>query len=257
MHDQRSPLDVSIGRVPGQFPVNKYGRSNNVDAAVTDIWDGANGTNDQKIWIAPTAARVHNIASSSASDTATAGVGARTVQVWGLQSWDTHEVTEIIELDGTDDVATANAYVIIHRMRVITKGATSINVGQIEATAVSDGTITAMMLAGTGNTQMAIYGVPSDCTLAINDFYASMLRSSPATARFDYSLLYNPEPAAELLNFQVRHTDALDSAGTTSKSSPFEPPKSFIGPGILKMQGISSVSDLDVSAGFNGTLVVT
>ena len=248
-------LEISETKVIGHFPVNKYGRSTNVDASLTDIWDGANSVDNTKIWIAPTQARVHNVKSSDVGDTG-GGAGARTLQIWGLTDWNTPEATQVITMDGQNNVAT-NPYVIIHRMRVLTKGATSINIGKITATAVSDGTITAMILAGTGNTEMAIYGVPSTQKLFVYDFYAAMLRSSPASARFDFSLLYNPGPDTELLHFQIRHTDALDSTGTTSKNTPYVPPKVFAGPGILKLQGIASVADLDISAGFNGVVITT
>lgn len=71
-------LEVAAGNVPGNKSVNKFGRSTNVDNDVaTDIWDRANATHDQDIWIAPTQARIHNIASTSANDDGDpVGVGA-------------------------------------------------------------------------------------------------------------------------------------------------------------------------------------
>jgi hypothetical protein len=58
-------LGIAKGDVPGHKSVNKFGRTTNADSAdPTDIWDRANATNDQAIWLAPTAARVHAIAST-------------------------------------------------------------------------------------------------------------------------------------------------------------------------------------------------
>ena len=62
-------LKVTAGMYPGIKVVNKYGRSVDVDAHATDIWDGAIAGDAGDTWIAPTEARTHNIASGSANDT--------------------------------------------------------------------------------------------------------------------------------------------------------------------------------------------
>ncbi len=246
-------FEVARGGIPGLSSVAKFGRSTNVDSGVdTDIWDGANPTLDQAIWIAPTAARVHAIVSSDAGDDGDpVGVGARTVRIFGLTSWSTKEVFEDITLNGVGSVNTVNSYVIIHRMKVLTKGATSSNVGIIKATAASDNTITAQILAGKGQTQMAIYGIPSTQTAYMERLYATMNRASGATSLVDMTLLFNPEPDAELLNFLTKHTMGLLSVGSTDIEHVFGPPKVFPGPGILKVQGVGSSADIDVDAGFD------
>lgn len=64
-------LEISKGLIQGHSGVNKYGKSTNVDSAITtDIWDRANATNDQDIWVAPTEARIHDIVSDDADDVA-------------------------------------------------------------------------------------------------------------------------------------------------------------------------------------------
>jgi hypothetical protein len=239
------------------FGVNKFGRSTNVDSGVdTDIWDGANATDDQDIWVAPTQARVHNIVSTSTSDDGDpVGVGARTLRVYGLTAWDSPETSEDIIMNGTTDVATTNSYVIIHRMKVLTKGATSSNVGVITATAVTDGTITAQINAGNGQTLMAIYGIPSGYTFYMTELYASILKTG-ATGLADCSLLFNPEPDAELTNFLVKHTFGAVSTGSSNVPKQFKPYNPFVGPGILKVQANGSAANLDVSAGFDGILAI-
>lgn len=251
-------LSIAAGEIPGITAVNKFGRNIEIDAAVTaDVWDGgytvASG-GVSLIWIAPTQARIHNIVSSSASDDGSpVGVGARTLRVYGLTSWDTVETNEAIILNGTTNVPTVNSYVIIYRMEVLTKGATSSNVGVIKATAQTDNTITAQIEVGKGQTQMAIYGIPSIQTLYLTKIYASVL--GKATGSASIALLVNPEPQTELLNFLHKHTFGIVASGGNPSVQLFNPPKKISGPAILKIQVVAEANDTDISAGFDGVLV--
>lgn len=241
-------LGLSRGLITGLFHVNKFGRNTNVDSGVpTDVWD----LSTQPIWVAPTAARVHQIVSDSTDDDGSpGGVGARTLRIFGLTGWGTAEVSEDIVLNGTTDVPT-DPYVIIHRMEVLTKGATSVNVGTITATADTDSSITAQIQPGAGQSQMAIYGIPSTHTGYMVNYYGSFAKSGGASGGIDVSLLYNPEPNNELTNFLVKHTQSLRSDGTSHFHHPFRPFNKFVGPGILKIQGDGDTNDLTLDAGFD------
>ena len=247
-------LEVAKGNVTGHVSVNKFGRSVNVDSGVaTDVWDAA----AQPIWLAPTAARVHTIVSTSDLDGKTAApssVGARTIQIYGLADWDSAETSETVTMDGTTGV-TAGSYVIIHRMKVLTKGSTSANVGTITATAASDATVTAQIFPLQGQTQLAIYGVPSTQTYYMTSLGAAMNRAGGAAAIADARLLVNPEPADEILNYIVKHTWGMQTVGTSATPIPFVPPKKIDGPAIIKVQAEGSANDLDVSAWFDGVVV--
>ena len=252
--EQHFPIQVAMGNLPGYASVNKYGQSTNVDSGVaTDIWDGANATDTLTIWTAPTQARIHNIVSTSTSDIATTGAGARTIQVYGLTSWTTKEVSEVINMNGTTNVPTSNSYVIIHRMKVLTKGATSVNVGKITATAQTDGTVTAQINAGEGQTQMAIYGWPSVQDAYLTQVYGSILRAGLGTteAQADVRFLVNPEPDVELLNFQIKHPTMVGSRANSPFNHTFIPYAKFEGPAIMKMQAIGSANNLDIAGGFS------
>ena len=244
-------LDIARGAIPGMASVNKYGRATNVDAVVTDIWDRANATADQDVWVAPTAARVHALVSDDDTDDKAGGSGAVTIRVYGLTDWDTAEATEDVALDGTTPVNTVNSYVIIHRMHVVG----SVNTGIITATAASDDTVTAEILAAAGQTQMAIYGVPSTQTAYIGRLYANFNSAGGATKSVDIALLANSDPDDQLANFRIRHTFGLFSDGTSAFSIPYWVPKVFAGPAIIKVQAVGSAADLDVSAGFDLVLV--
>ena len=162
-----------------------------------------------------------------------------------------------MKLNGTGDVDTTNSYVIIYRMHVITKGATNVNVGLITATATSPSatTITARIEIGKGQTQMAIFGIPSTQKFYMDRFYSNMNKSGGAVGQVDVVLLYNPEPDVELTNFVSRHTFGLQKSGTTAFLIPFTTPKILPGPAIIKIQVSSNANDMDVSAGFDGEIV--
>lgn len=254
---RQEPFDVLVSRgaIPGYTAVNKFGNApDGVQTTATDIWALADSTPTQQIWLAPTAARVHAIVSTSTSDDGDpVGVGARTLQITGLQTWSSGETSETITLNGTTPVNTTNSYVIINRMRVITSGATNINVGTITATAATDSTITAVILAGSGQTQQAIYGFGTGSTLMIRTFSAS-IASNSATHRMSLTLKVNTQPDTQPTIFTDRHKINLTVAGTTVYDHPFEPPKAIIGPAIVKLTGISSTADLDASGHFDGYL---
>lgn len=252
-------INVAQGNIEGTTSVNKFGRSTNVDSSVdTDIWDRANATDDQDIWVAPVQARVHNIASDNAADDGSpVGNGARTIRVFGLPDWNSAEVSEDIVLDGVANVATVNSYVIIHRMRVLTSGTSGPNVGTITATAVTDGTVTAQINPSEGQTQMAIYGIPSTQTAYMTQFYASILRANlGATVSFaDLRLLFNPQPDDNTNTYLVKHSIGVGSNGNNPFYHPYQPYNRFSGPGVLKLQASGSANNLDISAGFDLILV--
>ena len=235
--------------------LNKFGRSSNVDSGVvTDIWDRANATDDQDIWTAPTEARVHDIVSTSANDAA-AGTGARTVRIFGLDAnW--AEQQEDITLDGTSDVATANSYTRIFRMFCLTFGSGQENAGKITATAKTDSSVTAQINIAEGQTQMAIYTVPSGKTLYVYRYYASGLRAQSSGA-VNLRLVTRSNLDTSAPGWLIKHTQGLQIAGTSYLAHDFTPPFPVVGPADIKLQGEGSANNMDVSAGFDGVLVDT
>ena len=253
-----SLVDVALGRFQGFAPVQKFGRApSGVQSAATgaDIWDLADASPTQSIWVPPTAPRIHTLTSTSDEDTLTTGTGAWTMRVWYLADWDTEETFEDVDLDGTSGTAMSNAAVTINRMRVIANGGTSFPTGTITATAATDSTITAVVRPNLGSTAMAIFGWPSTQTLVLFDWWGSLMQAQ-AQARDVRCRLFrylDPENYPGLLNeVAVR---GLQSNGDSSPSWPFPVPLPLPGPGILKVNGVGSHDDIDVAAGFNGILV--
>lgn len=248
-------VEVARGNIAGVSSVNKFGRNIEIDSGVTaDVWDGGHTADESLLWVAPTQARTHTIASDSASDT-DGGVGARRLKVFGLTDWDTAEVNEEIVMNTGSPPVTVNAYVIIHRMFVTNKGATNVNVGTITATATGDATVTAQIRPGQGQTQMAVYGIPSTQTAYMGRLYGNVNKAGGAAGLIDVSLRVNPEPQNELLNFLVKHTFGLQTVGTSALTINYYTPKTIAGPAIIKVQALSGTDNMDLSAGFDMVLI--
>jgi hypothetical protein len=252
-------LSIARGLVPGQRSVNKFGRAPDCDTGVAnDIWDRA----AQPIWLAPTAARIHAIVSTSLADSDVGGVnpqgaGARTLRVYGLQTWSSVETFEDIVLDGTTAVNTANSYVIIHRMQVLTTGAGSPagspNTGTITATAAVDGTVTAQITPGEGQTQMAIYGVPSTQKAYLTNIKGSIEQGTGSVVQVDMRLLWCFDVVNQPAVFQTKHTFGFVPGPPFFQ--PFDPPNEFEGPGILKLQATCDTNNNIVDGHFDVVVV--
>ena len=244
-------LEVVKGNVPGHSFINKFGRNPDIDTGSDpeDVWDVGG------IWVAPTTARIHDIASTSASDTS-AGTGVRTVQIYGLTDWDTKEVNETVTMNGTTNVPTANSYVIIHRMIARTAGSGGTNAGDITATAQTDATVTAQITTGIGQTLMAIYGFPSVQTLFTANYYISWGRSGGA-ANEASNVVYVKENADQSDSlFVARHFTGVFGSGNTFVNHPFPVYPPISGPAIIKIQTVEvSANNTEIGAGFNAYLV--
>lgn len=252
------PIQISLGNIPGKKTVNKFGRAVlGVQTTQTDIWDRADDTPSQSIWLAPTAARIHTIASTSVQDT-TGGTGIDEIEIFYLTDWDSKEKSETITGDINAGIAMSEAAVIIHRM-IVTPQATTTNnnVGIITATAAVDATITAEINANEGQTQMAIYGIPSIQTFLLDDFYGTINKAQGSAASINFRLIVNSNPNIQTVSYVIKNIRGTQSTGANGQTWNFKPPLAISGPAIIKVQGIGSTSDLEGSAGFNGVLIDT
>lgn len=244
-------LEVALHHVANYFSVNKFGAATDCDIGeATDVWDGADGVTSTKIWVPPTQARIHNIVSTSTAD-ASAGTGAQEIEVFGITSWsngyDTHET---VVMNGTTPVATANSYVVVHRMSVHDVGSGGTNAGIITATAAVDGTVTAAISIGKGQTLMCIYAIPEGFLFAIHALHASVVATQ--VANVTGSLLVK------------MHADRTNSGFVTKREWSFRrdsrldlgsfPPLVIEGPAIVKIQVVSDTNNVAVHANIDGVL---
>lgn len=244
-----------LGNIEGHTFVNKFGAApDGIQVTPTDIWSRANSTPTQQIWLAPTAARIHTLVSTDAADT------GFNVRVYGLKTWDSLETSELVAMNGLTGVPTVNSYVIIHRMKMIPTAAKVTNVGTITATAAVDGTVTAVILLATGQpgdgqTEMAIYGVPSVQKALLHRWSVNIDRTTGVAVAVDFRLRVNENPNVQTTGFLRKDDISLTSTGTTVLERFYKVPPVFAGPCIIKVQGISTAADVEGESGFDLELV--
>ena len=124
------------------------------------MWSYSNG-----LWTPQAVARTLSVVSSDAADkgTATAGTGARTVTIIGVNASRASQ-TETVTLNGTNAVTTSGTWLGVNRMVVTTAGTSTTNVGDITATSATDGLVQGFIAAGDGITSQLIYHVPTGFT---------------------------------------------------------------------------------------------
>jgi hypothetical protein len=251
-------LEVPAGRVANMAGVNKFGRAEDgIQTTATDIWDRADSSATQQIWTAPTTARIHDITSTSIQDDGNpegAGTGAQAVIVYGLTSWSAAEVNETVILNGTANVATSNSYVIIHRIKVTEVGSTyNINAGTITATAQTDGTVTAQINPGNGQTEMSIYGIPNTQTAYMTGYIinAHNTGNPSSVAETDFSLLVNERPDLNTATFLSKSNLGTIVTGTSIQPRKYNPYLSIAGPAIIKIQAITTLADTEGTAEYD------
>lgn len=241
-----------------KYRLNVSGSTENVDSATdTDVWGGADNGVATALWVPPTEARVHAIVSSSTDDDGDpAGSGAHTVLVSGLdENWD--EISETVTLNGTSAVNTTNSYIRINSMEVTAAGSGGVNAGTIKATAATDSTVSCVITIGKGKSLQAIYSVPRNQYVLLNDFYYSMRKGTGTGVNADV-LLYirkNADTSTPCWLVEEEIGAYLDSIAHGREV--FDPPIEIPGKSDIKIsvEGCSA-NDTAFTAGFDGERIL-
>jgi len=119
-------LDIAKGNIAGLSSINKFGFNDQVPTSFEVIaLSSANFTY-------PTSAGTVTVVSDDADDTS-AGTGARTIKIQGLDgNYDFQE--ETITMNGTTNVNSTNTFLRVNRMEVLTAGSSNGMEGTITAT---------------------------------------------------------------------------------------------------------------------------
>lgn len=126
------PLQVSRGQIPGHRNVTVFGFNPDVDSAQVSVWPLPS------LITFPATALQMTVSSSSADDTS-AGTGARTIVVEGLDA-NYNEVTETVTMNGQTAVTMTNALLRVNYAYVATAGSGNSAAGDIH---IGTGTVTA------------------------------------------------------------------------------------------------------------------
>ena len=232
-------LQVARGQIQGHTNVLVFGYNPDIDTSEETVWpDG--GTIPH-----PTVASVLKISSSSANDTS-AGTGARTVRIEGVDG-DYNVVSETVTLNGQTAVNTTNSYLYVNSFYVLTTGSGEANDGNINA---GTGTVTSgvpavlydIIATGYNNRTTGHYCVPAGytgymVTGTITSGQASgstsvtaylkqhgddgILRVGAVTTLNNGSIVYNFDPAYVIPEKHCVGASAIGSATNNSVSSFF------------------------------------
>lgn len=164
-------LEVARGNIPGYSTVLIRGH-NPTQTSASGFVDIAEFGDLTYL----TTAETMDITSDSTSDTSD-GVGLRTLRIDGVDNTGA-AVQEIIIMNGTDDVVTANSYLRVNTLVGLTAGSSGWNVGIVTATASTAATIQAEMGPTESLSQASHYTVPLGKTFLLKQVEFNAAKAS-------------------------------------------------------------------------------
>lgn len=173
--------EVSLGNVTNQLSVVKFGRVSNLSAASSsDVWSSGGTYTGQPVQFTPETVQV---ISADANDT-NGGSGAWKIYFEGLKTSTSREYEgEEITLNGGTVTTTSTwwrinrAYVLEAAEPTATTSGTNAGIITIRASSTTS-VVFATIPAGFGQTQIAAYTIPYECTGVVKRVYLSCTRDS-------------------------------------------------------------------------------
>lgn len=240
-------VDVARGEEPGFSVIHKYGRNPDIDNAVGTfecLWNGGG----QYTGFDATSADTIDIYSSSANDTS-AGTGARTIKIQGLDSsW--NYATENFTLTGATQVVSTSTWMRVDRIEVLTAGTGGENAGTI--TVEQSGTpanVFAAVPIGYNQTMIAAYTVPLGKTAYMLGWFVSTVKNS---ANCSCRIRCRPDGGV----FHVKEEIQMFGGGTGYISREYRSPKNgFEAKTDIYVESDSDAANTIISGGFDLLLV--
>ena len=228
-------VELARGRITDMTEINKFGRNQDIDTTEEDVWDAGGIYN----W--STSADITNIVSSSAGDTFD-------VEVEGLDTnWD--EVTQTKALTGTTSVALDTPLLRVFRMKNIgsaaAAGVVQCGVGST-TTSFSAANLRAQITLGFEQTLMAIYTIPAGKKGLLKRLWSNINKSN-SSGGLDAIFWARCEGGV----FRVQNTSGLIAAGNSRDEKLYSPMPTYAEKTDLRISGIGSTNNFDVSAGFD------
>ena len=207
-------VEVSRGNVPGASCILKFGMNEDIDTGSIpeEVWSYGGA------YTFPTAAAIVRVTSTSAADTS-AGTGARTITVEGLDS-NYAEVSVDVTMNGLSNVDTTQTFIRVHRAFVKTAGTSEYNVGGIRIVHQGTGTpVVAEIPATYGQTEMAIYTIPAGKSGYLTSFSGSITKKNAGIATIE---LWQRDAVSPVRKLQSSMSVSVDGTTTYSKDFSFK-----------------------------------
>jgi hypothetical protein len=238
-------LQVARNQVDGHKSLFKFGVNGDVGTSPETVW--AQGGTYSYL----SAAAVMKISSSSTNDAA-AGTGARTITIFGLDG-NYNEISETVILNGQTAVNTTNSYLRISRMFVVTAGSGATAAGTIYAgtgdvTTGVPANIYGTIALGANQTQMAFWTVPAGYTLYFTGLFFTSGNTN-ANAWTNFQLIQRP------LGGVFRQQSSSRTAGNGNFILDFHTPISFTEKTDIEVRAVASTASSNVSAEFEGIYI--
>ena len=211
----------------------KFGYNPAAGTTPETIWDGGG------LYSYPTVADTVTVVSDDAKDDINAGVGARTIKVYGLDV-NYEKVTETLEMDGVTPVIGEVEFLRVYRVVVKTVGSEGDNAGTIDIDHTTSEDLLARILPGNGQTLMCVYTVPKNKILLI-------VSGSAGVGKGHDALIQSmARPIGE--GFQVKNIRALYQ---NSQGQAHPVPFVFDEKTDIEMRASTSVGTVAVASDFN------
>jgi hypothetical protein len=240
-------LKVSKGEIAGASSLYKFGYNPDIDTGEETIWTQGG------LYVYPAAAAVRYVSSSNVNDTS-AGTGARTVVVEGLD--DVYAAaSETVALNGQTQVVTVGQFVRVNRIYVATAGSGGTGAGTIyvsnsgATSGVPTGDVFAAIVQGENQSQMGIYTVPAAHSLYIDNVHFTAAIS--AVTNYATTKLVTRDFGSGV--FRTRFINVMENNPLTNA---FEYPLKISAKTDIECRALASVTNNNVSASFEGALIL-
>ena len=184
-------FDIALGNISNSIIATKFGQNGDIDTgtAPEDVWSLGGVYTGQPAGVT---AETITVSSSSALD-ASAGTGARTITLYGLDA-NYDQIEETITLNGTVGVTTSNTWTRMYKMVVNTAGTLGANQGTITATHTTTVVnVFGSIQPGVNQTTIAAITVPSGYTMYIVKLDIEIARGTGAAGSATVSVRARPD----------------------------------------------------------------
>ena len=150
-------LLIAAGRIHNWTSDIKFGHNESVGTGVAAIWSQSGSP------LVNNTATIVEFTSDSGEDHS-ASAGARTIQFSGVDA-DFNQQTENITMTGATAASSIDAYLYVHRLKVLSAGDSLGNAGVISAKIGTPASTFGTIPAGSGQSEMMVRPVPASATM--------------------------------------------------------------------------------------------